>query len=308
MKAVRYSVDDLSGDELCLLDDRSLFSSTSFASLWSSVGGFPVMYLVEDAQELVAALPAVEFGKSFYRRVQLMPDGCYARLRLRTDSKIDRNEVIGCLIDALTKQPHCRLIINDFSGLFKGMGRFKETVCRTTLVDVSGTDWQPPEKKLQSQFRKAEREGIRIEPFMAERHFPRFISLMQQTEARHGRKPKYPPRFYRALADLAASDQRVQWVWCEQEGRPVASRIFFYEDDMLIQWQSFFDKTYAFLKPNQYIVVTMARQAAGRGIRYLNQGASPHDATGVRDYKARWGGVEHTYNSYQLDSGIGKLF
>lgn len=266
------------------------------------------MYLVEEAGELVAALPAVEFGRSFYRRVQLMPDGCYARLRLRTDMEIDRDEVVRCLIGALRRQTHCRLIINDFSGIFDRMDRFKQTVCRTTLVDISGPDWLPPDKKLQSQTRKAQKEGIKIEPFKAESHFPKFMSLMQQTEARHGRKPKYPARFYRALADLAVHDQRVQWIWCEHEGQPVASRVFFYEDDMLIQWQSYFNKTFSFLKPNQYIVFKIARQAARRGIRYLNQGASPLDVAGVRDYKARWGGVEYKYNSWQLDSGIGKLF
>jgi hypothetical protein len=47
---------------------------------------------------------------------------------------------------------------------------------------------------------------------------------------------------------------------------------------------------------------------ATKGIKFLNQGASPLDVAGVQNYKARWGGVEYKYNSWQLDSGIGKLF
>ena len=34
---------------------------------------------------------------------------------------------------------------------------------RTTLVDISRPGWTPPDAKLLSQIRKAEREGIRVE-------------------------------------------------------------------------------------------------------------------------------------------------
>lgn len=266
------------------------------------------MYLVEDAGELVAALPAVEFGRGFYRRVQLMPDGCYARLRLRTDMEIDRDDVVRCLIDALRRQTHCRLIINDFSGIFNGMDRFKQTVCRTTLVDISRPGWIPPHRSIQKAIRKSEREGIEVVTFDAESHFTRFMDLVRKSEKRQGRPARYPYKFYEALADIADHDQRVRWVWCEHDGRAAASTVFFIEDDMLLSWQSYFDKAFSFLKPNQHILYTEATSMATKGIKFLNQGASPLDVAGVRDYKARWGGVEYEYNSYQLDSGIGKLF
>ena len=50
-----------------------------------------------------------------------------------------------------------------------------------------------------------------------------------------------------------------------------------------------------------------AKQLSKRGIRFLNLGATPEDAEGVRVYKEKWGGVEYTYHCYIKHSLLGRL-
>ncbi len=140
------------------------------------------------------------------------------------------------------------------------------TSCETTLVDISDPEWVPPDEKLRSEIRKAEREGITMEPFEWGRHHEHFLRLMEATERRHGNPPRYPPEFFRRLADLAGRDDRVHWVWCEHEGKPACSHIYILEGGMLQVWQIYFDKAFSFLKPNQYISFAMCRRMAARGI------------------------------------------
>jgi hypothetical protein len=69
----------------------------------------------------------------------------------------------------------------------------------------------------------------------------------------------------------------------------------------------YFDKSFAHLKPNQYIRFMMCRRAAQEGLRYLNLGASPPGADGLTYYKRRWGGQVYQYRCLTLKRGLGRL-
>lgn len=103
------------------------------------------------------------------------------------------------------------------------------------------------------------------------------------------------------------SDPRVHWLWCEHQGRPACSHIYFSERNVLQGWQIAFDKSFSFLKPNQYIRFTMCRRMAARGITRLNLGATPEGADGLLYYKRRWGGRPLRYRTLVLERKLARL-
>lgn len=304
----RYQADQINSDLVDRLAGNSLFASYAFSCLWRSLGGRPVFWTAEEEEHTLAVLCGVEFGIRPVVRFQSMPDGCYCRLAVYDLDMPMQVVVKQRLLDALCKAHYSKLYLYDFFGDFADFNPFESRDCRTSLVAITDNNWQPPDKKIQSEIRKAEREGINVQQFDHSRHMENFLSLMNSTETRHGRKPKYPPEFYRALAELAETDDRIQWSYVEHDGCPVASHIDLIEGDMILNWQVFFDKRFSFLKPNQYLLFRTARESSARGLRYLNLGASPDDAPALRAYKDKWGGHSHDYKCYWKRTGLGRLF
>jgi len=307
MKVSRYSLSEISWEAIAPLIGDSFFGSVGFANLWRAIGGKPVYWIAEENGALAAVLSGVEFGFAPFKRFYAMPEGCYGRLFF-ADSHADNKEAVAtsCL-DALSKAGYVKTYIYDFYACLPAYRGFVGSNRHTTLVDVSSPGWQPPNKQLLQQIRSALRNGIEIEEFDIDKHFSRFLALLETTGRRHGRNLRYPPEFFKELALLAHDDSRVVWIWCEYEGRAAASHIYLIENDMLLYWQPYFDKNFSFLKPNQYMLFSTARSMALRGVKRLNLGASPHDASGLIRYKKKWGGKQYDYNCYSRQTFLGKL-
>ena len=284
---------------------HTLLGSIEFASLWETLGGKPVCWTVYDDDRPVALFTGVQFGRGRFARFQAMPDGLYSRLQCLED--VNRDESIRLVMEGLASAGYARIFINDFHNQCGECQGFERSDCATRLVDVSPDDWHPPDSKLRSEIRKALREDTPIRDFSLNRHFGAFLELMNRTEQRHGRHPKYSPDFYRALGKLAMIDQRVRWIVCEQGDRLAASHIYFVENDMLLNWQVFFDKQFSALKPNQLITFSLVNELALRGIRVLNLGSSPDIAVSLADYKAKWGGELYHYPCLSRRSWIGRM-
>ena len=235
-----------------------------------------------------------------------MPDGCYGRLCYYENTALDRRHIIKLIRDAFLKRHYVKIFVFDFFDSFSNDIGFEIHPCTTTLVDISRPDWVPPDKKLQSQIRKAEREGVHIQIFDWTQHHRKFLELMKATEKRHDRAPRYNTRFFRSLAELACRDNRIQWIWCEHHGHPVCSHIYFIENKTLQGWQMYFDKSFSYLKPNQFVRFKMCRQAARQGVSRLNMGETPPGAEGLAYYKKRWGGKPYHYRCYVMKRGLGK--
>ncbi|MEA3296653.1 MAG: GNAT family N-acetyltransferase [candidate division Zixibacteria bacterium] len=309
MKVVRCPVSTLDFNDIIDMTPDTFFASPGFANLWRTVGGEPVYWVVQaDDDEIIAFLPGIEFGMKWFRRFQSMPDGCYGGLFLSPDKRKERNIIAEQIMSTLANAGYIKVFLTDFYKCLDQHSSFQYDEYKTTLVKITRPAWEPPDKKLRQQIRKAAREGIEVQRFDPDRNFESFLKLMEQTEKRHNRKQKYPMRFFRGLAELAATDDRVHWVWCESNGQPAASHIFIIERDMLISWQTYFDKAFSWLKPNQYILYKTAVDLTKRGIKYLNLGASPPDAVDLQAYKGRWGGEIRTYPCYSCRKGLGKLF
>jgi hypothetical protein len=289
------------------LENFSLFASPSFAGLWRTMGGLPVCWLLREEGKIAAALTGVEFRPHPLTRFQAMVDGLYGRLWLAPDSGLERPAALSLMMNALPLAGYARTFITDFHREYPEQNNYPARPCETTLVDISNPAWEPPDPTLRSEIRKAEREGITSVPFEADKHTEPFLKLMRQTEHRHGRSPKYTPNFFRELARLAQSDRRIRWRYCEIDGRPAASHVFLVDGTSALHWQVYFDKSFSFAKPNQFILFTMARELVADGVTILNLGASPPGADGLTAYKEKWGGTTYRYPLYYRYSWIGRL-
>ncbi|MFH1373416.1 MAG: GNAT family N-acetyltransferase [bacterium] len=306
MKVSRYRQDRLPWDSVAGLIGNSFFGSRDFANLWCTLGGKPVYWVAEEGGEIQAVLPGVEFGFKFIRRFHAMPAGCYARLFCRPDID-DKTELAAAIMKALTRAGYIKLFVNDFYATFQPAGMLQTSQRETLLVDISSPDWEPPDKKLRQQIRKAEKEGICRESFDRQRHLSGFLRLVEQTGRRTGSRVTFGSRFFETLAKLAEHDSRLHWVWCEHRGEPVSSNIFIVEGSHLFHWQAFIDEAHSYLQAAKYIPFATARSAAREDITILNLGSSPEDAPGVDSFKRKWGGRPHVYNCYYRKSGLGKL-
>ncbi len=291
-------------DHLC---EDSFFASGTFARLWETKGGRPVVYYLQDGNDIVAVMPGVEFGRLFLKRFMSMPDGCYGGVFCHPDHDQHRSEFTERILDKVLAAGYVRTFIFDFEGKLGHDPRFQEIELETTLVDISNPDWLPPDKKLQSQIRKAEREGIVVQNMDWQKYGDRFMRLMESTEKRHGRRPPFSRSFFRELHRISENDSRLHWVWCELGNQGVCSHIYIVEKGILQGWQIYFDKDYSYLKPNQYIRFMTCRMMAGRGINLLNLGGTPETAPGLDYYKKRWGGETVKYRGLVNRQGIGRL-
>ncbi|MCD6249419.1 MAG: GNAT family N-acetyltransferase [candidate division Zixibacteria bacterium] len=296
MMITRCPVGELPSSTAVWVNRSSLFGSGPFMRLWETLGGQPVYWMASENDRAVAILPGIEFGSGFLTRFQAMPDGLYAPLLHPQGTPDDASVLSAKILAGLVQYGYAKLYLNDYFGQFADPARLAIRKGATLVVDIRSVDWEPPDKKLRSEIRKAEREGVRVEVFSLNRHYDQFLALMCYTEKRHGRKPKYPDGFYRELGKLSMTDSRVKWLVCEHEGKLAASHIYLTESNVVLNWQVFFDKQFSFLKANQLITFTVGREIARQGLSMLNLGATPADASTLDDYKRKWGGYRYEYN------------
>ncbi|MFZ5979123.1 MAG: GNAT family N-acetyltransferase, partial [Candidatus Zixiibacteriota bacterium] len=242
MQIKRYNPSHLDEAAVRRLDGFSLLTSVGFAGLWTAAGGRPVYWTAEINDRVVAVLPGVEHGRGPLKRFQALPDGLYATIVFTDPGDERRPEIARDMLRAMADYGYMKLHISDYFSYFTKIPEVELLMSRTTLVNIAGRDWTPPDRKIQSEIRKAEREGVAVEAFDVDRHFECFMALMRQTEKRHRRRPKYSPEFFRALAALAKNDDRVIWKYVAVGGEAAAAHIYFVVADTVLNWQIYFNK------------------------------------------------------------------
>lgn len=288
------------------LSKNSLLNSPGFLSLWKTMGGEPRYWTVLDAEDrVILTVGSVDFRKFMRRSLQLLADGLYFRPAFQKfpDSVLRQGQ--ERLWRELCASRYWRVHLVDFDNALDNLDAAELIECETLVALIDSPDWLPPDKKLQSEMRKAEREKINVQRFDGDKHFDRFMALMSQTESRHNRRPKYNDQFFQALARLSESDSRVDWTIVEVDGQLAASHINLVEGNMLINWQVYYDKNFSWLKPNQYLLIEAIHRGWHRGVRQVNFGATPKTADGVRVYKEKWGGRPHRYRTLVNRKGLG---
>lgn len=308
MEVRRLTLDEFGDARLAGYARDRVFVSPGWARLWEARGGRAVVWMAGDGGEPAAVLPGVEFGRGAWTRFFSMPDGCYGGVLYRDPTEEGRGRHQRELLETMAAHGYMRAWVFDFHGSIDRPTEACEPFPQnTTLVDISDPGWQPPDRKLVSQIRKARREGIRVRSLDWERDGDRFLRLMRDTERRHGSEPRLGPAFFERLARLSGTDQRVLWKWCERDGRAACSHIYVVEQRVLQGWRIDFDKAFSFLKPNQFIRFHTCREMARVGVRRLNLGGSPEQAPGLRYFKRRWGGEPVRYRGYRLENAWGRL-
>ena len=306
MDTARVAPEELPAPVTTWVNRNTLFGSLRFARLWEVIGGRVVFWTVSSSETITAVLPGVEFGGGKLTRFQSMPDGLYAPLMSPSGRPAEEGSS-DALVAALERAGYLKIVVNDFVGRAAQPDGFRRVEGETILVDLSGGDWQPPDGKLRSEIRKAEREHVRVVDFSLNRHLDNFLDLVKRTAGRHDRQPKYRPEFYHELARLAMIEERIRWLVCEHEGEIAASHIYLLEGDQILYWQAHFDKNFSFLKPNQYMTFRVAEELRTRGFSTLNLGASPPEAEGLADYKMKWGGRIFNYPIWERRSLLGRM-
>ena len=286
----------------------SFFASAGFLKLWDSFGGNAVYWCARFEGTIIAVLPGVEFGSAPIKRFQANPDGCYSRFFIDEAHAAFSEEIVRLIVEAIARAGYTRSHIFDYyKQIPLPVKNYRLHDCRTNLIDVSAPDWLPPDKKIQSELRKGEREEVAFRPFDPTTDFEKFMVLMKATEERHNRPPRYSKTFYKKLAELAKNDKRIVWLWCEHEQKAVTTHINFIENDMLLNWQVFYDKDFSYLKANQQILYYLGTNFNQTGVTQLNLGASPEEASGLRKYKSKWGGKSYFYPCFSHKSWLGKF-
>lgn len=287
---------------------NSFFASTGFLNLWSIFGGKAVYWSAIADDDIIAVLPGVEFGAAPIKRFQANPDGCYSCFFIDEKQSDNSQEIKRLIVEAIARAGYTRTHIYDYyKQIPLPVKNYRLNDCRTNLINVSDPNWLPPDKKIQSELRKADREQPEIRAFKAETDFDKFMNLMRKTEERHNRPPRYSKAFYKKLTELSETDNRIIWLWCEHDGEAVTTHINFKENDMILNWQVFYDKNYSYLKVNQQILYYLGINFNSEGVKFLNLGASPEEASGLRKYKSKWGGESYFYPCFSHKSWLGKF-
>ncbi len=295
MRIARQPLERIPPELLERWSGGAFFTSPGFADLWRTRGGRPVAWTLEADGALAAVLPGVERGAGPLARFASMPDGCYGGVLVDPARGAEARRFAAALVERLARRRYVRATVFDFHRRLDAIPGFRREEHETTLIDITDPNWEPPDAKLRSQARKAEREGIVVESFDWDRHHEAFLALAEGTARRHHAAPRYGRAFYAALAALARRDRRVVWRWCALDGRGACAHIYFVERGMLQAWQTYFDPAFSWLKPNPYIRVDTCRAQARLGVTHLNLGATPPYAVGLAYYKRRWGGVAVRY-------------
>lgn len=307
MEVLRLRLADIDFEKQPWLLGDSLFSSPGFLRVWEAEGGLPICIVAVENGRPIAGLPGVEFGRLAWRRFQAAPHGCYARLLTASGYEDHRPEAAEAILTFLSKEKYARAVINDFYHCFDEHEDFEVIAASTRTVDIDD-HWQPPDRKLRQQIRRAMCNGRDIEKFDADRHLDDFMNLLKLTADRTGHQPGVSRSFFERLAALAERDSRVRWTWyADDDGRPVASNIFIIEHHQLLHWQTCYDHSYRHLQPNKWVPWLMIRQVLKEGVSTFNLGASPHGVEGVDEYKRKWGGGLREYRCLLRESGLGKF-
>lgn len=304
MKAACLRFDELPHDLVERLNAGSLYGTTGFAKLWRETGGTDKYWVVSRGSTIIATLPIVEYGRSLFKRAQAMPDGCYSGFNvLESDFESEARE---SLVAELAKRGYFRLTLVDYRKEWHRRINWPCQVCSSIVLDISPSDWAPNDSKLLAQYRKSSKDGVVCRQFNMT-DMDAFFGVMNVTERRHNRKPKYSRAFFNSLAALADQEDRILWLVAYVEQQMAASQIFFIDGETALSWQTYFDKRLSTAKPGVALTFDAIARLKKRGVRLLNLGASPTGAQGLISYKERWGGEPYEYHVYTHTNWMGGL-
>ena len=313
MKVRFIPIHELSPELSDLLEKFSPYTAPSFMTLLAREcrrGGY---FTAEDDDGVIAALPAVEIkgaGLFARARMQALIDGLPAPIWISPETKINAKDIRSEIVKAISCRRYLKACLTDYDNSF-GDAYGKLVPQKTSVIDLiraaSEGETFPPDKALRSEIAKANRDDVRVVPLSTVTQVDDFLRLMKSTEERHGRTPRYSGEFWHCFAYLSERDPRFQILCVYAESELAAAHVFIVDRNTALNWQIYFDKKYSSLKPNQAITAHAIKKFTAAGVRFLNLGVTPPDATGVEAYKSKWGGINYAYQTIEFRSLLGRM-
>jgi hypothetical protein len=301
-----YSGDSLNRTQWDKLAERSLLARPDFVSVWQSPKVHPVFFTLTDGERILAGMPGVISGGRLMPRFESMIDGLGGgALAAEGDDSL----VIRLYEEAreyFRSRRFFRASIHDPNPAI-GLTGFTKSTRLTHIIDIADPD-SKRDPKIDEHIRTGKRREARVTAFDDPARLDDFYDLVVQTARRHGAVPRYDSFVFERLFGLAETDERVIWVAVFHEDRLIASRISFVARSRIINWQSFSDKEFGYLKANYLMMEYIIDRARTLGINEIDLGGSPGDAGGLIDFKKRWGGRETVVESYTYYNLPGSLY
>ncbi len=300
-------IDAIPDSVLSSLREYSPFTSPEFVALLGGEYGWGGYVTFQDKEKIVAALPAAIRGKKPLARLQALLDGLPAPIWISDDVGTERESIRQQILQFILESGYLKAHLTDFDNALDQIDSYFDQ-CKTTLLDLTTLPAElPPDKTLRAEIAKATREGVAVTALDRQSQMPSFLALVNSTEARHGRTQRYSERFWNKFAELCEHDPRFSILCVSSDSHLAAAHVYVSDRDTVHNWQIYFDKSFSSLKPNQAITAHAVAMFRAKGIKSLNLGTTPPEATGVADYKRKWGGREYAYRIFKWRSLLGKV-
>jgi hypothetical protein len=263
-----------------------------------------------EGRQIIAGMPAVmtcRFGlKSFYS----MPDGTYGG-PIFSDA-CDEKSHYG-FFEYLNRYFHdnkfSKIVVVDFDGVSAGwevpMNRRRYFTHEVFLDDPEN---YRPDKKIEQHLRVGQKADSEIIEISRPSHVDDFYRLYLLTARRHGQKrPRHEIKFFENLYNQMGDSPKLYWTALVVGQSMAGSQINFFHQDTLINWQTVSDYEMRRYKPNQMLLYDAICKAGADGLKKVNLGASPPEASGLIGYKERWRGRKKEYEIITGTSWYRKL-
>jgi hypothetical protein len=294
------------GDRLDGLGSYSFFATPTWARVISEAGmGYQARALEFDIDGRQALLPLVwnrdALGNVVCRSgalgtygglipldhdgVEVSPDfGSAAARRLRDTSRF------GMLVASPGPRRH-----HPFPAVFDRYEAF--------VVDLEGRHWdqilEGMRPKTRQYIRKAERDGVRIEPGESEADYQAYYRLLEASARRWGRAgPGKPWALFDAIRRRC--DKASVRLWMASVGdEPAAGLLCFYGKGEVFAWSAALDERHVATRANYLLHARAIADAASRGFAVMNLGAN-EGLGGVRWFKEGLGAAPREYPAYLI--------
>ncbi|MFH2037762.1 MAG: GNAT family N-acetyltransferase [Candidatus Zixiibacteriota bacterium] len=302
-----YSESNIDCNQWAGLSNHSVYSSPEFMAIWKPMGGRTIFIIDENDGKYRAGLAGLVFGNRFMRRFQSMPDGFKGGFYFANDTNEDeRSEFVENVIDWFRSTNIIRADIHSPDYELKSKF-FISRLTETHIIDLDNDIEKIIDPKISKHIRTGKKRGAEVGKLDCLEDINRFYRLVEMSERKHGGKPRYPKELFQELLGIAMNDDRIGWLAVRNEGQLIASRIFFIENDEIFFWQFYADPDSRSLKPAYLLNEYCLNWAIDNKFKIINLGWSPPLATGLKDYKEKWGGQKRPFHYYTFYGGLGKL-
>jgi hypothetical protein len=178
----------------------------------------------------------------------------------------------------------------------------------SSSYSVHTLDLTPGSEQLFKQFRettrrnikKAIREGVRVTFHTSSDALAVFYRLNCHTRKEHGLPPQ-PYSFFKKVHEHVIGRNLGFIALAQQGGRDVAGAIYLYSRETVIYKYGASLRAYQHVRPNNLVMWRAIESCIKGGYRRLCFGRTEVDNSGLRQFKAGWGGDERIIEYFKYD-------